>query len=666
MNTGSQSIEWNPKAILSGFTLVDLVRIDSANHSLLILKPINGKDSQIICKSSLIDQFNIVDHFTKRLCYLATTLLYLLVMAMIFFIKKNIKAQINLKYHDIINYCSLIFKNADKTYVHTIIILFLCKLILVSVQQMTVYGNYVHDDALFIRQAYSIAAGNWLGDYDSFTLIKGFIYPLFISLSSFFGIPLFLAQHLLYGFACLVLVRSFSAIMNGTSRKVLLFSILLFNPMASSDFTLRILRESLYTSLTMIVIAAFVGMCMSRKHSSNSILRWSLLASVSLFAFWNTREEGLLIFPLIVGLTAFSILTISPEMMPETLNQRTLRRISASWKPSIIFLLPFIILLFGNFVVASINYYKYGRFVTNEMKSEAYTSAFSALSDIKQNTRHANVPVPEDVRIKAYKASPSFAELEFFLEGSENGFLNYGNGDKKEISGAGFMWAFREAAARAGYHCSLPQSQEFYEQVAREINLAFKKGTLEKSEAFTVFEFTLDQRLIAPIKELLRKELVFIATFHGYSSQASDSKGDDKSFARFQNITNEAVYFPKDNAFKSYRFIMIKYKIMNLVAKIYGILNPLILAISLLSFMFLTIVLAFQTKGAETVDTWLFLFGFLYLVITRMLLIAYISASQWYAINGIYLSLVYPFLLSFEILSIFAAVDYLKRKRQLA
>ena len=51
----------------------------------------------------------------------------------------------------------------------------------------------IHDDALFVRLATHVAAGDWLGPYDQLTLAKGAGYPVFIALAWLAGIPLKLA-----------------------------------------------------------------------------------------------------------------------------------------------------------------------------------------------------------------------------------------------------------------------------------------------------------------------------------------------------------------------------------------------------------------------------------------------------------------------------------------
>ena len=69
-------------------------------------------------------------------------------------------------------------------------------------------GSAGLDDRLFIELAQHLVRGEWLGPYNELTLAKGPFYPLFIAATFLVGVPLFLAQHLLYAAACGLFVRA--------------------------------------------------------------------------------------------------------------------------------------------------------------------------------------------------------------------------------------------------------------------------------------------------------------------------------------------------------------------------------------------------------------------------------------------------------------------------
>src|SRR5512139_2354819 len=117
-----------------------------------------------------------------------------------------------------------------------------------------------HDDRLFLNIADSLAHGKWLGDYSNLTLAKGMFYPLFLAATYRIGVPLLLAQQMLYAFACLLLVMAIRPIVGRPLMLLFIFVILLFNPM-SSDVGLATMvdRAGIYPALALMVVGLTAG-----------------------------------------------------------------------------------------------------------------------------------------------------------------------------------------------------------------------------------------------------------------------------------------------------------------------------------------------------------------------------------------------------------------------
>src|ERR1700730_7191299 len=120
----------------------------------------------------------------------------------------------------------------------------------------------LHDDALFIRLARSLEAGQWLGPYDNLTLAKGMFYPLFIVIAFWTSLPLKIAEQSVY----LVVSALTAGVVRHRARNsrlsLILFALLAFNPVPWNVSLARVLRQGLYMSLsfaivTLIVIIAF-------------------------------------------------------------------------------------------------------------------------------------------------------------------------------------------------------------------------------------------------------------------------------------------------------------------------------------------------------------------------------------------------------------------------
>ena len=57
-----------------------------------------------------------------------------------------------------------------------------------------------------VEMAENIVNGNWLGEYNSKTLIKGVFTPLFISLLYILHIPFLVGKEIFYGISCIIFI----------------------------------------------------------------------------------------------------------------------------------------------------------------------------------------------------------------------------------------------------------------------------------------------------------------------------------------------------------------------------------------------------------------------------------------------------------------------------
>jgi hypothetical protein len=661
MKAGPKVITWKPSEILTEFGLKDLVLSRTTDTIELSICSISSKDGQIQFPQEIAKQVSVIDFGRKNNLFIYTSIAYLFIVCMIIFIRRKIILSLKRKKQKILLLFSADYLSRNFEYIFFVIILSLLKGFLISAQQMVVRGTAWHDDVLFIRQAYSIASGNWLGDYDVLTLIKGFFYPLFIALTNAMGMPLFFGQQLLYTVACLIMVHALSPVLKSVNIKMLLFAILLFNPMSSADLTLIIIRDGFYTTLTLFVIAFFSGMYLRRTESIRTLRNWSLAASVSLFAFWNTREEGVIIMPLLFWFSILSIGGIIGNKNQECQSQRLLSCVKKRWHTLVLYLLPYIFLITCNFLVATFNAHRYGAFVVNEIKSQPFANACAALMRIKTDHWQANVPVLREAREKAYKISPSLAKLKPYLEAENNPWNKMGAGDSNEIKGGFFIWAFRDAASRAGFHKNLPLSRYYYTQVCREINAAFDSGYLDKTTKPSVFIVNWDNRYTIPVLNQIKEEIILTSTFQKYSPFSSESSGEITETIHFQDITSNVSRMPveRPNDIGSNK---LKYELLNMISLLYSSLNPILFIVSVISYLSLSLFLLKREKPERPVKQWCFLTAIAVLLLLRFILIAFISVSQWNALGPKYLHMVYPFMLLFEVLSLYAIIDVFKDK----
>ena len=141
------------------------------------------------------------------------------------------------------------------------LVLALLKLWFISAQPINGLPGSAHDDQLFLELAGNILAGEWLGPYSQYTLIKGCGYPVFIALAMAMGLPLPLAEHGLYLLATWLLVRALRPLLGNDLWSLGMFALIVWQPMS---YTIdrhggNILRQNLYTPLTLLVFAGLIA-----------------------------------------------------------------------------------------------------------------------------------------------------------------------------------------------------------------------------------------------------------------------------------------------------------------------------------------------------------------------------------------------------------------------
>jgi hypothetical protein len=185
--------------------------------------------------------------------------------------------------------------------------------------------------------------------------------------------------------------------------------------------------------------------------------------------FWLTREEGLWLVPaLAIPIAAWSIHWLRRRELARN-NIRELRRY-------LVFPLLGFCALVG--LVNSVNFVAYGVFRNNDFRSDDFQAAYGALARISQDHWRRYVVFPKDARQRAYRASAAARELRPFFEGEVGanwtrvGCEQTGQRDCDEILSGWFMWALRDAVARAGHYVSARESQRYYRRLATEIDQA--------------------------------------------------------------------------------------------------------------------------------------------------------------------------------------------------
>ena len=420
----------------------------------------------------------------------------------------------------------------DRRFAWAALGLALLKLWLVAAQPVFAIGTAMYDDRLFLLLAEHLLNGKWLGPYSEFTLAKGPMYSLWTAAVFLIGLPLPLANHLLYLLASWLVVRALRPLLASDWVALLLFALLWWNPMTYEAPVLgRILRQNVYTPAALLLFASLIALETRRGASARVRIGWGLLGGASFAALWLTREESIWVVPsllLLLAAVAWNAWRSPTRLKP--LAAPVVAGLAVTTAALV--------------TVCTLNLRHYGWFGTVEFRAPAFIAAYGALQRIDSRSRVPRVPVTREAREKAYRVSPAFAELRPHLEGEIGrnwaGVSSAFTGrpaEDREIAGGWFMWALRGATAAAGHHRSAADALAFYERIAEEVNQACDNGQLaagpRRDSLMPRWEARDVRRFLATLPDFLD----YFARFRGFSAYTPHSHGTVDDLVLFWDLT---------------------------------------------------------------------------------------------------------------------------------
>ena len=558
-----------------------------------------------------------------------------------------------------------------------ILALIFSKLYLVEAQRLCIFGSSV-DDRLFVELAKNIGEGHWLGAYDNRTLIKVPVYPLWIAMIGKLKLPLIFSQHVLYILACLVFVYVIEPVVKRKSHLLIIFCILLFNPMTYSHGIMNmVFRVGIYPSLALLVVSITTKNLMMTGSSVVKRFLWFAVLGIFLSAFWLTREESVWIIPYF----SFILLWHGFRIIKNR-NALSLKVEASLW------LMPFSILFMSILTVCTINNLYYGVFATTEIKTEAFQSAYGALLRLRQKSFVPAVHVTSENRQRIYEVSDEFRELKPFLEGQigkkfvpdlytlrqmyEKGQVNsrvdqqiqhllkydksgiwrriwkQSSPDNSDILGISFIWAFRDSVSAAGHYGNWANAQKFYTQLAAEINKACEAGQLDcLRERHTLIPPWRSEYIIPLIKTFFFG-CYAIASTSFFDPNPTYCSDDPVALALYKKVTGENTgdSIAKNTAGKDSRI-----RLMETIGKAYQFVFFLITGVSII----LYILCGVRNLRERNLNSyWCMATSLVISLFSLFMGLAYIHVTSFPAIEMRYLGPAYPLTLVFCIFTWFA------------
>ncbi len=529
-----------------------------------------------------------------------------------------------------------------KKYKWLIIIILICiiKIIFTSVQDINANISLLYDDTLIVKQANSIISGNWLGEYNCLTLVKGAFAPLFIAFLNIIQVPFLIGQEIMYDISIIFLTLVLSKKIENKKILVIISIILLFNPIMYCSELIRVYRDGIYVSLIVFLIALTIGLFLNRKEKIKKIVLYQIGLGFALSAIYLCREDFIWIIPYLIGTV---IITICYILRDKELHNK-IKRVNTYFIPICIFT---IIIL----TVMSINYKYYGVFQLNQYWGKEFKEAYGALTRIKVEEKR-KVPITREALSIAYKISPTFAELKDYLEGEEGKkWAMCGDGDSVEIQGGWIHWAIIRAVESKGYYKDAKTANEFYRRVSDEINKACDEGVVDAypKRVSNTGRFDVEdiintfKKSVDTIKYQSKYYLVKIKG----TPPRTIKENDEKIVKTFQNVTNQNVI--SGDTYKGTEN-KIKVNVLNNILKTYQKINPILFLVSIFISIIYIINNFIKKDKKEFVWILLGLWGIYY---SRIFIITFTNITMYTeAINISYLAPTYVIQLLISMLTI--------------
>lgn len=522
-----------------------------------------------------------------------------------------------------------------------IIIISLIYLILTSVQNPNFNYNLKDDDVLIVESASSLLNFKWLGDFKGSLLAKGIGAPLFIAIINIIGLKFTQAHFLFYMGGAILLAFVLKKIIKNNFVNLLVFTVILFNPMIYSSDLLRVYRDGIYASSMLYVIACVFGIFFNYKEEVKKLVPYMIGLGIFGTFMAITREETLWIAPFVLG----SGIITSLFMIFDKKCEKKKTKITLYLIPVLIYLITIIFNMTMNKI-----YYK--EFIRIEENTKAFKDFVKAASSVDVENPDIRVPISKETRQKLYEVSPSFQKLRLSFDNpNEIGFEQYGVSNY-EIEDGWLMWAVFYALDNHNLTDNAKTMNDYLRQITSEINEAFEDGRLEKEDnPASIF----DKENFDELTNNILMALDFQVTSKRPSIKidvdlmAENTQVEVGKVTEFNEVTGNISTSPLTY---NYKVDNIKVEILKAIASLYEICSKNLFYVGLLIYLLLIIRFLLIKPRFGNYKELLVLTGLLVLYFTRIFVIAYTHTAKFPAINIAYLGVTYSVQYMFEILAL--------------
>jgi hypothetical protein len=568
------------------------------------------------------------------------------------------------------------------SYIGIILIICITRVLLIIKLPIFAYIDYINDDELMVQLAKSIVSGNWLGNYGYNTLLKGPVFPLYLAILCSLKLPYLLTTTLVYIIVCCVFIYSIKDIISNKFYLLLLFILMVYNPiMFSTDFQ-RVYRNSLTPCLAILLISFYNIILINRNNPK--IFKYvfgCVMASLIFPFFYYIREDSIWIIPLM----CFYSFIIFVNLIINVVKNKKIELLQVI-KLFLLFL-PVITLVIFESVIGNINYKYYGAKVVNMNNFESLQNAIHAISIVKDCSEDAYEYEGRKVcftnsreKIKMlYEYSPSLNSIKDSFELAQD---NLSGSEGGQISNGMFMWAFLEGVSGSGYD-SFEKQNELLDNIANEINDCISNGKLETQELVPFFnDVNVKMLNFDSLYKYFKESIDTINNYKTFSVMDTygslyNSEYFEYRIRLFLEITNDRMLLnDEESAWKSFGELIktnqkeyidemqVKLDILNQIKDLYYYVANVIEIVGYISYVALSIIVVIRTIKREDnnlLNNWFIASGLIGSIVVICLGIAYTSVTKVNVTIAFYLMSAYILNIAFCLISIFSVIKFIEK-----
>ncbi len=358
-------------------------------------------------------------------------------------------------------------KNRKQIYTAVLLVLAAVRIWLACHTNYAAVPTGPYDEELQVRLGISLAAGQWLGTYNQYTLIKGIVYPMFLALCVRLGITYGMGLGFLMVLAALV----FQAMLGLRTKNLLLrglsYAYVLYQPVAMTSWSgLRIYRDTLSPWLLLLLVSCLAAVWFLRAGSVRKSLPWFFGLAVSFMLFYNLREDGIWILPLVcVGLLLAAggrIRACRRGVLPFLLCCVLPFAADAGWKG----------------FVSQKNLQHYGIALPNDRVKGNFPRVMALISSAEDPEADEVHWITNRMLEQCIEASPTLKRMESEIEARR--WVTASGQSSEQVLGDYMQWALRNALSDCGFYRDAVKTEGVLGQIASELEAAYADGRLKK------------------------------------------------------------------------------------------------------------------------------------------------------------------------------------------